>query len=87
MTNRELLCDLGYEGFIVFEDPDYDAAIIGVSHDDRVVYDYGKMLACLMEEDHMTMEEAAEFIDYNTIGAIPYAGAGAPIVMYGIKED
>lgn len=86
MTNREFLCNLGYEDLIVFEDPDYDAAIIGVSHDDRVIYDYGKMLACLMEEDHMTMEEAAEFIDYNTIRSIPYVGARAPIVMYNIKE-
>ena len=87
MTNRELLCDLGYENLIVFSDPDYDAAIIGVSHDNRVIYDYDKIVACLMDEDGMTSEEAAEFIDYNTIRAIPYAGAGAPIVMYNIKEE
>ena len=87
MTNRELLCDLGYENLIVFSDPDYDAAIIGVSHDNRVIYDYDKIVAYLMDEDGMTSEEAAEFIDYNTIRAIPYAGAGAPIVMYNIKEE
>lgn len=87
MTNRELLCDLGYENLIVFSDPDYDAAIIGVSHDNRVIYAYDTMVACLMDEDGMTSEEAAEFIDYNTIRAIPYAGAGAPIIMYNIKEE
>ena len=87
MTNRELLCDLGYENLIVFSDPDYDAAIIGVSHDNRVIYAYDKMVACLMDEDGMTFEEAADFIDYNTIRAIPYAGAGAPLIMYNIKEE
>lgn len=85
MTNRELLTDFGYENIIVFENPDYDAAIIGVSSDDRVVYDYDKMIACLMDEDGMDPEEAADFISYNTIRAIPYAGQGAPIIMFGLN--
>lgn len=42
MTNREILADLDYEELVVFENPDYDEAIIGVSHDDRVIYDYDK---------------------------------------------
>jgi hypothetical protein len=86
MTNRELLLDHGLDDAIIFENPDYDAAIIGVSHDDRVIYDYDKMVQCLMEEDGMTSLEAAEFIDYNTLRAIPYAGDGAPIVMYGLQQ-
>ena len=86
MTNRELLCNIGYDNLVVFDDPDYDAAIIGVSHDDRVIYDYNKMIVCFMEEEHVSAEEAAEFIDYNTIRSIPYVGAKAPIVMYNIKE-
>ena len=40
MTNRELLCDMDYEDLTVFANPDYDAAIIGVSNDYRVIYDY-----------------------------------------------
>ena len=32
----------------------------------------------------MTNEEAVEFIDYNTLRAIPYAGGFAPVVMYPI---
>ena len=86
MTNRELLVDFGYENLIVFENPDYDAASIGVSSDDRVVYDYDKMIACLMDEDGMDADEAADFISYNTIRAIPYAGQGAPIVMFGLDN-
>ena len=65
---------------------DYDAAIVGVSSDDRVIYDYDEMIACLMIEDDMTMEEAMDFIDYNTLRAIPYAGENAPIVMYKFNQ-
>lgn len=80
--NRDLLRELDFSDAIIFENPDYDAAIIGVSSDDRVVYDYDEMIACLMLEENMTMEEAMDFIDYNTIRALPYAGADAPIVLY-----
>lgn len=52
----------------------------------RVVYDYDKMVEHLMKEDDMTMEEAVEFIDYNTMRALPYAGEGAPIIMRSIDE-
>jgi hypothetical protein len=85
MINREVLNNMGYEHSIVFENPDYDDAIIGVSHDDRVIYDYDKMLEHLMAHEDMTDEEAADFISYNTIRSIPYAGENAPIVMYGIN--
>ena len=40
--NRDLLVDMDYSDAIVFENPDYDAAIIGVSSDDRVIYEYDK---------------------------------------------
>ena len=35
--NREILTDMGYADSIVFSNPDYDDAIIGISHDDRVI--------------------------------------------------
>lgn len=82
---REILEDLGYENLLVFENPDYDDAIIGVSHDDRVIYDYDKMIAHLTVCEEMTIEEAADFISYNTIRSIPYAGENAPIVMFGLN--
>ncbi len=79
--HRELLNDIGLEEAIIFENPDYDSAIIGTSHDDRVIYSFEKMVKHLMEQDNMTEEEAIEFIEYNTIRAIPYFGPGAPIVL------
>lgn len=86
MTNREILCDMGYEDAIIFENPDYDSAIIGVSDDGRVIYDYDKMLAHLMDTDGMEMLDAADFISYNTIRALPYAGECGPIIMYGLLD-
>ena len=84
MTNKELLCDMGYEDLVVFQNPDYDTAIIGVSHDDRVVYSYEKMIDYLVIFDGMTEMDAADFISYNTIRSIPYAGSDAPIVVYDL---
>ena len=84
-SNRQLLEDLDYDNLVVFENPDYDSAIIGVSHDDRVIYDYDKMIQYLMDEEHMDIDEAADFISYNTIRSIGYVGPEAPIVMYGLN--
>lgn len=86
MTNREILEDLDYEELIVFENPDYDDAIIGVSHDDRVIYDYDKMIEHLMNTEHMSVEDAADFISYDTIRSLSYRGDNAPIVMFGIEQ-
>ena len=72
----------GYENFVVLENPDYLEAIQGISEDGRVVYRYSEMVKSLMNEDGMSEEEAVEFIDYNTIRALPYMGEKAPIVFY-----
>ena len=77
MTNRERLAGAGYEDSIVFENPDYDGAIIGVTDEGRFVYDFWKMVDHLMEQDGMEMMEAVEFIEYNAARALPYAGEGA----------
>ena len=85
MKNKDILMDQGFEDFIIFENPDYDSAIIGITEDNQVVYDYDKMIEHLMQEDGMDYEEAIDFISYNTIRSLPYAGQGAPIIMYGIR--
>lgn len=86
MTNREILEDLDYENLIVFDNPDYDEAIIVVSHDDRVVYDYDKMIEHLINKEQMSVEDATDFISYNTIRSLSYTGGNAPIVMFGIQQ-
>ena len=76
---------MGYGDIIVFENPDYDDAIIGVSHDDRAIYDYDKMIEHLMTKENMSLEDAADFISYDTMRALPYAGDCPPIIMFGIE--
>ena len=80
--NRELLIEMGLDESIVFENPSYDSAIIGYDEiTQKVVYDYEKMVECLVKEDGMECDEAMEFIDYNTIRACPYMGENAPIIL------
>ena len=81
---RQALCDMDHEDAVVFDKPDYDDAIIGVTDEGQVIYDYDTMVKCLIDRDGMSETEAIEFIDYNTIRALPYAGEKAPIIMYKI---
>ena len=57
-TVNEKLTENDYDNVIVLQTPDFAAALIGVSIDNRAVYDYTKMLECL-RVDGMTDEEAA----------------------------
>lgn len=81
---KELLGDLNYEDTVVFENPSYLNAIIGISDEGALCYSYEKMIECLMEEDKMEYEEAVEFIDFNTIRALPYTSSVGirPIIIY-----
>ena len=85
MSAIDKLLDYGYEDVTVFDGDDYDDAIIGVTSDNRVVYEFEKMVECLMNKYEWSDIEAIEWIEYNTIRALPYFGAKAPIVMYSIE--
>ena len=86
MDAEERLLENGYEGIKYLTDYSYDTALIGVTTDDRAVYDYDKMVDWLVETEDFTPEEAAEWIDYNTIRALSYMGPDGPIVMYPLME-
>ena len=73
------------EDALVFDNFSYDGAIIGYTTDGKVVYDYDKMVVELMEDEGWSDLEAIEWIDYNTIRSIPYAGEKAPIIMYNVR--
>lgn len=67
---------------LVFDNPAYDDSIIGQTFDGRAIYDIDKMANELSEDDGITVEEAMDFIDYNAIRSLPYAGDKAPLVVY-----
>ena len=82
---HEKLCqhiadELGYPDAIIFEG--YEDAFLGMSHDGRAIYSYDRMIEYLIEHDGMSYTDAIEWIDFNTIRAIPYFGSNAPIVLY-----
>lgn len=85
MKAADKLTEWGYEDVVIFENPGFDDALIGVSHDNRAIYDYDVMVDCLVNNDGFDYDDAVEFIEYNTIRALPYY-PGAPIVMYRLPE-
>ena len=66
----------------LFENPRYPNSIIGLTVDDRAIYDMEQMIIDLMKEDKISYIDALEFIEYNTIRALPYMGEDAPIILY-----
>jgi hypothetical protein len=79
--------DIDYDDVIVLENYSYDDALVGLTVDGRAVYDFDKMVAWLVETKGFTEEDAIEWIEYNTIRALPYAGPGAPIIMYRLEDS
>jgi hypothetical protein len=72
MTAAERIRDAGHDDVLLFDNPSYDDALIGVTEDDRAVYDFDKMVAWLVEHDGMDEIEAVEWIEYNATRALPY---------------
>lgn len=83
----EKLINAGYDNVpvIYLTNYSYDDALIGISEDNRAVYDYNKMIIWLMQHEGFNLNDAVEWIDYNTIRALPYMGESRPIIMYPIE--
>lgn len=77
---ENLIEDNGYENIVIFSNPDYADAFIGISNDNRAVYDYDDMVVSLCDNDGMSITDAVEFIEYNTIRSLPYY-KNSPIIV------
>lgn len=80
MSVRKDIRDQLPDDAIVFDNYAYDSSIIGVTTDGRVVYSYEKMIEELSQEEGISREQAQEWIEYNTIRALPYI-ANAPVIV------
>lgn len=67
---------------IVFDNPAYDGSIIGVTLSGRVIYLFESMVEELMLDDNIDETDAIEWIEYNTLRALPYIKGKSPIVVY-----
>lgn len=82
MTVEEKLLEAGCEDAVYFVNYSYEDALVGISEDGRAIYDYEKMVDWLMKEEGWSDNDAIEWIEYNTLRALPYMGSKAPIIMY-----
>lgn len=80
------LLDAGYDGVIYLVNESYEDALVGVSEDERAIYNFELMVKYLMNKYEWSEIESIEFIEYNTIRALPYMGDKAPIIMYPLLD-
>ena len=67
---------------IVFDNHSYDNSIIGVSLDGRVIYSFENMVSELMSDEGWDTLTSVEWIEHNTLRALPYFGEKAPIIVF-----
>lgn len=83
---EDRILDAGFEDVIILKDFSYDSALVGISDDNRAIYDYELMVEYLMEEEGWSEEESIDWLEYNTIRSLPYAGDRAPIIMHRLLD-
>ena len=83
---EDKILDNGFEDVIILKDFSYDTALVGVSDCGRAIYDFEKMVEWLMWAEDFDEDEAIDWIEYNTIRALPYMGEKAPIIMYQLLD-
>lgn len=87
MSLIDLLLDSGYEDVILLDNYLYDTALIGVSDDNRAIYDYNKMVEWLIKESIANnITDAIEWIECNTIKSLSYMDDKIPIIMYPLER-
>lgn len=83
-TPIDILIEKGYDDVIVFSNPDYTDALIGLTDMNQAVYDYDLMIEWLIKHENMDLEEAADFISYNDSF---YCGKYYPVIYYKSYEE
>lgn len=83
-TPENILVEKGYGDVIVFRNPDYTDALVGLTTGYNAVYDYDLMIEWLISHEDMDFEEAADFISYNDSF---YYGENYPLIYYGSLEE
>lgn len=84
MTAEERILNAGYENVIVLRDFSYDEALVGITEDNRAVYDFDLMVEGLCDKEGWSADEAVEWIEFNVIRALPYMGEFSPVILYRI---
>lgn len=70
---------------VVLEGDEFADGCIGITEDNRLVYSYDKLADSIARHDEVSVEDAIDFIEYNTIRSLPYIegqGLLAPIIIH-----
>jgi hypothetical protein len=73
------------EGTMFLEPEWLDDAIVGVINlngFEVLAYGYQRLIQAFVKNDEMDYESATEWVEHNTIRALPYMGEQAPVVIY-----
>lgn len=62
----------------------FDDAIVGMTEDYRLVYDYDKMVLCLMLHEDMDEDEAFEYLDHSVLTTYKLYGENHPVIFYRV---
>lgn len=84
MTAAEKVQNSGFEDVVLFDQPSFDDALVGITLDGRAVYDFEKMVVWLVEYQGMTVEEATEWLERNTAEACHRFGSLGPIIIHPV---
>jgi len=94
MTNLEIIDHVNeiigddpeiLENLYILDTEAFADAVIGLSEDHRLVYDFDKMVEGLMKHEGMSDTEAIEFIEFNTLRSLPYL-SNPPIIVYPLTS-
>jgi hypothetical protein len=84
--NKELRKLLPEDSFVL-DNPSFDDSIVGVEmNSDRIIYSYDKMIVEYAKDNNCDELEAMDWINYNTIRALPYIGDKAPMIMFEVLQ-
>ena len=84
MTSFDKLADYDLSQIKFLTDYAYDTALVGITEDNRAIYDYDRMVRWLVDEEGFEESCAEEWINYNTLRALDYSGADSPIIMHSL---
>ena len=76
---RRKIEEAGYEDIIIFDNPDYSTAFLGVTTSGHAIYDYELMVEYLVQKCEMDYESAADFICYND--SFYYGKEAYPLIL------
>lgn len=75
------------EEVLILDNHAYDKSIIGITEDGRLIYDFEQMVQEFMEDEDCDETEAIEWLEYNTMRALPYMGERAPIIITESRDS